>query len=560
MLQLTNIKLPPDHQLADLEDLVRKTLQLRDGELISWRIARRSLDARRKGQVHYLYTVWAETGDDRRILRRLSSGRKKKPAAAAAPVHLQAGMEVSCADVPQYRFPAPGTVPLRHRPVIVGSGPAGLFAAWMLAMHGYRPIVLEMGDPALERQKKIEEYWRSGIPDPASNVQFGEGGAGTFSDGKLNTGVLDSACRNQEVLRIFTEAGAPEDILYESRPHIGTDILIRVVQEMRRRICEAGGDVYFRTEVTDLLLREDGLQPHICGVKARDGRVYESDHVVLAIGHSARATFRMLAGKPLQMEPKAFAVGVRAEHPQEMINRQQYGPQAGLIREPASYRLAAQLPSGRRVYTFCMCPGGYVINAASEDNTMAVNGMSYHARDSRHANSAVIVSVTPEDFLPYGRPDCPAVLNGMLFQYALERAAWQEGGGAAPVQRFEDFRMNRCGGAGALTPCHKGQWTYANVRSLFPEEIAASLEEGLLAFDDRIPGFAMPDALLTGVESRTSSPVRIVRDSGSLESTIGGLYPCGEGAGYAGGITSAAMDGIRVAEKIAAVCRPFPIF
>lgn len=560
MLQLSNIKMPPCHTMDDLQEMIRQALCVKEGEIISWKIARRSLDARKKGQVHYLYTVSLETFDDRAILRHFRGKAKgrHRPAASAA-IRLQGGIGLEKAEPSVYRFPEPGEKTLRHRPVVIGSGPAGMFAAWMLAAHGYRPVVLEMGDPAPERLKNIEKYWETGILDPDSNVQFGEGGAGTFSDGKLNTGVKDAAGRNAEVLRIFVQAGAPEDILYEARPHVGTDVLIRVVQEMRRQICSAGGDVLFRTKVTDLLLDTDFLQPRIRGVRTADGRVFDSDQVILAIGHSARDTFRMLTEKPLLMEPKAFAVGVRVEHPQELINWQQYGPQAPLITEPAAYRLAAQLENGRRVYTFCMCPGGYVVNASSEPGHLAVNGMSYHARDSRHANSAVIVSVTPEDFRPFHQAGTPEVLDGCAFQRSLETAAFRLGDGGAPVQRFEDFRLGRGGAAGSLSPCHKGRWQYANVRSLFSESLAGSLEEGILAFDKKIPGFAMPDALLTGVESRTSSPVRITRSPDTLESSIAGLYPCGEGAGYAGGITSAAMDGLRAAEQIGARFRPFSL-
>ena len=554
--------------MEDLKKAFCEALQLTPGELVSWHITKRSLDARRKGQVYYLYSVAVETADDAKILKRslvrrgkdhLSGSGSRIRTAGPGPSRLRGGIMAEPAREQVYHFPEPGSEEMRSRPVIVGSGPAGLFAAWMLAKHGYRPVVLEMGDPASERLKKIESYWETGVLDPDSNVQFGEGGAGTFSDGKLNTGVHDAAGRNYEVLRIFAAAGAPENILYDARPHVGTDVLIHVVQEMRRQICEAGGEVRFRTKVTDILIENAALSPRVAGIRTEDGTVIETGQVILAIGHSSRQTFRMLAEKPLIMEPKAFAVGVRIEHPQEMINRQQYGNQASQISEPASYRLAVQLPSGRRVYTFCMCPGGYVVNASSEPGYLAVNGMSYHARDSRHANSAVIVSVTPEDFAPYAKAGIPEVLNGMLFQYELEKCAFMAGNGAAPVQRFEDFRNHTpgTGSAGALVPCHKGKWQYADVRSVFPFVIGDSLEEGILAFDRKIPGFAMPDALLTGVESRTSSPVRIVRDPHTLESPVAGLYPCGEGAGYAGGITSAAMDGLKAAEMIGSRYRPF---
>ena len=439
-----------------------------------------------------------------------------------------------------YVFPTTGEEKLPHSPVIVGSGPAGLFCAWYLARAGFCPIVLERGEEAKKRQKTVDAFWKDGLLDPDSNVQFGEGGAGTFSDGKLNTLVKDTFGRNKEVLLRLTEAGAPKEILYENKPHLGTDMLIHIVQTLRKQIEDMGGSFRFRAKVTDILMEEGRVK----GVVINEHEVLPAEVCVLAIGHSARDTFSMLHKKGVPMEPKAFAVGLRVEHPQTLINQALYGEERNSLLGSASYKVTHTCKNGRGVYSFCMCPGGYVVNASSENALLAVNGMSYQARDGQNANSAIIDTVTPEDFSGEGP------LRGVEFQRNLERAAWKAGKGRVPVQLFEDYCAHRPSESlGEVTPQIKGSYHLCNVRDILPEEIGASIEEGIKAFDKKIPGFARGDALLSGVESRTSSPVRIVRNK-ELVSSIGGLYPCGEGAGYAGGITSAVRDGIKTAEKI----------
>ena len=539
MIQISQLKLPVSHTEVQLLHKIEKVLHVRSTDITEWKILKKSIDARDKSRLLFVYTIGVRLSSEKTERSILIRGGKN---------------HVSAYSAPEYHFPEGGSCELSAPPVIVGSGPAGLFCAWELAMHGYRPVLLERGESASQRRNAVERFWNTGELDTDSNVQFGEGGAGTFSDGKLNTGVKDKFGRNHEVLRIFVQAGAPENILYDSKPHLGTDLLVRIVETLRNQIIAAGGEVHFQARVTDLLTRTDPLtgEEHMTGVRTASGKEFFSDNVVLAIGHSARDTFEMLSGQKLLMEPKPFAVGVRVEHLQSMINRDQYGPDAPSFLGAAPYKLTGTAENGRGVYSFCMCPGGYVVNASSEPERLAVNGMSYHARDSRNANSAIVVSVTPGDFLPYHQEGRPDVLNGMYFQRRLESLAWREGQGRIPVQRFEDFRKNRTGGIGTVEPCSKGGFQCANIRNVLPEYISESLEQGMLSFDRRIPGFGGDDALLSGVESRTSSPIRIVRDE-SLQSTIRGLYPCGEGAGYAGGITSAAMDGLKVAERISSI-------
>ena len=448
-----------------------------------------------------------------------------------------------------YSFPKPGDQPLETRPVIVGSGPAGLFCAWYLARAGYRPLVLERGEEAHIRQKTVNRFWKNGVLDPESNVQFGEGGAGTFSDGKLNTLVKDSSGRNREVLKRFTEAGADPEILYQQKPHLGTDVLVNIVQTMRRQIEEMGGTFRFRSKVTDLYTENGKLK----AVEINHTEQVPAQVCVLAVGHSARDTFFMLKDRGLAMEPKAFAVGLRIEHPQSMINQDLYGEPENKILGSASYKVTHTCENGRGVYSFCMCPGGYVVNASSEEGRLAVNGMSNHARDGKNANSAVIVTVTPEDF--GGAEGDP--LAGVAFQRKLEEQAWKLGQGKIPVQLYHDFKENKESQEfGEVTPEFCGGYQFANLRRLMPEPLSEALVEGIDRFGQIIKGFDRPDGILAGIESRTSSPVRIPRNQ-DLESDVKGLYPCGEGAGYAGGITSAAMDGIRMAEVVAGRFRPF---
>ncbi len=553
MIRINQIKLKPGQGPEVLEKKIRKLLRLQEKADFRWQIVKSSIDARKKPEIYISYTVEVTGLEERAVMKRC----RDKSVSLAEPV---------C-----YRFPLSGVKELNSRPVVVGTGPAGMFCGYMLALHGYRPILLERGQKVEERCRTVEAFWESGTLDTECNVQFGEGGAGTFSDGKLNTLVKDKEGRNREVLRILVEAGAPENILYEGKPHIGTDILVKVVQHMRSTILAHGGEVRFGTKMTELRMK-DGK---ITGVrtekvlhtgkmpdteKASKPETIETELVVLAIGHSARDTFQMLYDSRVPMEAKAFAVGLRVEHPQKLINISQYGAAEPEFLPPASYKLTAQTKEGRGVYSFCMCPGGYVVNASSEEGRLAVNGMSYSGRNGENSNSAVVVSVTPED---YGSSH---PLGGLAFQRRLEEKAFKAGNGKVPVERYGDFRRavtgqeQRQDGNGepeteGYRPQIKGNWQFAPVHDILPEELNRAFLEGMEAFGRMMDGFASERVLLSGVESRTSSPVRIHRDA-SGQSEIKGLYPCGEGAGYAGGITSAAMDGIRIAELIAGTYKP----
>lgn len=518
MLRVNQLKLPVGHTKEDLHSKLLKFLRLKDKDLKKYSVVKRSLDARKKPELFYVYTVDITVKDENRVLRQMHGKIQK-------------------ITEKRYELPPRGSRKMKNRPVIVGSGPAGLFCAYLLAKEGYRPLVIERGATVRERKEDVEQFWKTGVLKPDSNVQFGEGGAGTFSDGKLNTLVKDHLGRNRFVLETFVKFGAEENILWEQKPHIGTDILISVVENMRKEIIHLGGEFRFHTQLTDLM-------PEKKAVLLNGDELLQTDVLVLAVGHSARDTFSMLDERGIEMEPKSFAVGVRVEHPQSLIDRNMYGRERKSL-PAASYKLSEKLENGRGVYTFCMCPGGYVVNASSEKGMLAVNGMSYHDRAGENANSAVIVTVSPEDFGGEGP------LAGVSFQRKLEKRAWEEGKGSVPVQRYEDYCEDRLTvQLGAVRPAVKGGYKFGNVRRIFPEKIAESIEEGIRRMNRKIPGFSDPDVILSGVESRTSSPVRIRREKDYTSVSADWIYPCGEGAGYAGGITSAAMDGMKVAEAV----------
>ncbi len=527
MIRINQLKMHPGHSFEELQEKVSQFLRIQKEQIDQIKIHKQSIDARKKPDVYFSYSIDVVTTQEERIKKKLKN-------------------KVQVVKETTYRLPSVNASGRKSykRPVVVGSGPAGLFCAYLLAKAGCAPILFERGGSVEERTKDVETFWNTGKLNLSSNVQFGEGGAGTFSDGKLNTLVKDVLGRNQFVLETFVKFGAPEAILYENKPHIGTDILVDVVKNMRTEIIRLGGEVRFHSQMTDFKCEEVDAVKTITEITVNDKEKIETDLLVLAIGHSARDTFQLLYDHQLNMRAKPFAVGVRIEHPQEMINQCQYGMKTLEDLPTAAYKLTTQLANGRGAYTFCMCPGGYVVNASSEENRLAVNGMSYQKRDGKNANSAVIVTVSPEDF----GEDHP--LCGVEFQRTLEERAYQVGDGKVPVQCFGDFKANQATiTLGEVKPQIKGAYKLSNVRSIFPEFLSQSIEEGIVAMGEKIRGFSREDAVLSAVESRTSSPVKIQRDE-VLESNVKGIYPCGEGAGYAGGITSAAMDGMKVAEAI----------
>lgn len=539
MIRINQIKLPVQHTEQDLQKAICKVLRKR--EIKTYTIIKQSLDARDKQKLHYSYSVEIpETGFTQQEIRKLLTNKN---------IMLTSNKKYDFASQISHDFiedkPA-----LQHPPIIVGTGPAGLFCGYQLAKAGYHPILLERGMNVEHRVREIRSFWDGGDLNPDCNVQFGEGGAGTFSDGKLNTMIHDKTGRIGEVLRTFVSFGAPADILYVNKPHIGTDRLQDVVKNMRNEIIRLGGQVLFQTCLTDIAFEKDTADAdRVCSVTVKDAQGMHTipcDCLVLAIGHSARDTFELLQQRAFRMSPKAFAVGLRIEHPAEMIRHAQYGdsPEAKFL-PAADYKLTHQTEEGRAVYSFCMCPGGHIVNASSEPGMTAVNGMSYRARDARNSNSAIVVNITPEDFNGTGP------LAGMDFQRYWERAAYQAGNGKVPLQLFGDYRRNQISTSyGTIIPDIKGQYAFANLNDCLPKFVNNAIIKGVMAFDHRIPGFASEDAILCGIESRTSSPVRIERNE-EFYSNYKGVYPCGEGAGYAGGITSAAVDGIKVAEAIA---------
>ena len=520
MIRIREISLPPEHNAAQLSYEAAQCLKISNSKVRRVKIVRRSVEARKKPDVRIVYTVdVAVDGNEQKILKQ--SGCKR---AQLAPV--------------QFYKPPKSAPETENPPVVVGFGPAGMFAALILAIAGLRPIVLERGEDALTRQETVEKFFAGGALDPKSNVQFGEGGAGTFSDGKLNTGLNNP--RISWILEQFVAAGAGEDILFDAKPHIGTDVLVNVVQNIRRRIISLGGQVRFCSHVTDVM-QEKGK---ITGLQINGEEILPCEQVIFAIGHSARDTFSMLQKKDLQLEQKPFSMGVRIEHLQSTVNQAQYGTQNPVL-PPADYKLVKHLENGT-VYTFCMCPGGYVVAAASEEGGVVTNGMSYSDRAGENANAALLVTLNPRDF-PGEDP-----LAGMYWQREIEKKAFElTGSYQAPAQLVGDFLQGKAStGAKTVTPTYRPGVHWCDLHSVLPEIITDALKQAIPMLEQNLKGFSNPDAVLTAPETRSSSPVRIVRGEDKQSVSLRGFYPAGEGAGYAGGIMSAAIDGILCAEAL----------
>lgn len=519
MIRLENIKVYDDLSDRDVLEVAVNQKHLDIAHVTDFVIIKKSIDARNKNNIYYNYTIDIEyNGKCDSKLKRV--------------------------DRESFKLNLSKNRKSNAKPVVVGAGPAGLFCALILAQNGYKPIVIERGKQVIDRKEDLDEFLKTRKFNPNSNTQFGEGGAGTFSDGKLTTNVNHQYGRI--VLKEFVNHGAPAEILFINKPHIGTDNLIKVVENIREDIISLGGEFHFEEKVIDFYEENSKLKKIISEDKDGNRKEYETDTAVLAIGHSARDTFEVLYKKGIQMEKKNFSVGVRIEHIQKMINESQYGKNPKLKLPPAEYKLVYHDPNGRTCYTFCMCPGGVVIASGSADGEVVTNGMSDYKRDGNNANSAVLVNVTPDDF----KGESP--LEGLYFQRELERKAYELGGSNynAPVQRYEDFCLNKKSERiGEIVPSYKPGYTLSNLNEILPDYVSEILKKGINDFDRKISGFASPDAILTGVETRSSSPVRIIRNE-SLVANVEGLYPCGEGAGYAGGITTAAMDGIKIAVKI----------
>ncbi|WP_017298691.1 NAD(P)/FAD-dependent oxidoreductase [Nodosilinea nodulosa] len=535
MLRLSQIRLPLDHPEAALEQAILKKLHLAAADLSRFTIFKRSYDARKKGNITLVYIVDVETPKEQALLKRF----KKDPHVAPTPDMTYRPV----VKVPQQLGKA-GLGDALPRPVVIGTGPCGMFAGLLLAQMGLRPLLLERGKAVRDRSVDTFGFWLKKNLNPESNAQFGEGGAGTFSDGKLYSQVSDPHHYGRKVLTELVNAGANPEILYVNKPHIGTYRLVKIVQNMRANIEALGGEIRFQSRVVDL----DIDRGQVRGVRLESGETIASDHVVLAVGHSARDTFEMLHHRGVYIEAKPFSIGFRIEHPQDLIDRCRLGDQAGHPRlGSADYKLVHHCENGRSVYSFCMCPGGKVVAAASEPGRLVTNGMSEYARDESNANSAIVVGITPADY-----PEGP--LAGIALQRRLEEGAFKLGGGTydAPGQLVGDFLANRSSTEfGSVYPSYKPGVTLGDLSQSLPEYAIAAIREAIPAFDRQIHGFAMDDAVLTGVETRTSSPIRIKRNEQCQSLNTAGLYPAGEGAGYAGGILSAGIDGIRVAEAVA---------
>ena len=511
MIRVRQVKMHIDSN--NLLKKIASKLNIKENQIKNYKIIKESIDARDKNNIFYIYEVNVEVLNENIINFNNDIFKTKEE---------------------KYEICVTGTNKLNNRPIIVGSGPAGLFCAYYLAKLGYNPLVIERGDTVDERTKKVEEFWKNNVLDINSNVQFGEGGAGTFSDGKLNTLIKDKL-RINEVLKIFVENGAPKEILYKNKPHIGTNILRDVIKNMRNNITNMGATFKFNTTLTNINIKDNKIESIIINNEEE----IKTDILILAIGHSARDTFKMLYDSKLDITSKPFAIGVRIMHPQEMINNNQYGTNK---LGSADYKLTYKASNGRGVYSFCMCPGGYVVNASSEKNRLVINGMSYSKRDSGVANSAIVVTVNSNDF-----SDNP--LSGIDFQKQLEEKTYKIGNGFIPVQSYIDYKNNKVTTKLNYDPCIKGNYIFSNINDIFPEYINSTLKEAIDYFDTKIKGFNKENSIIAAVETRTSSPIRINRND-NYETNIIGIYPIGEGAGYAGGITSSAIDGLKVTEEI----------
>ncbi len=540
MLRLTDLKLPLDHDDAALAAVIVARLGIAADELTRYTVAKRSYDARKRTAIVLIYSVDVDTPREAELLQRL----QQDPDAL--------GGKVAMTPDTTYKFVAKAPANLPLRPLVIGMGPCGLFAGLVLAQMGFRPIILERGKAVRERTVDTFGLWRKKVLDPESNVQFGEGGAGTFSDGKLYSQISDKLHHGRKVLSEFVAAGAPEEILYVNKPHIGTFRLVSMVEHMRTTIESLGGEIRFSSRVDDVLVDTDaaGVR-HIRGVTLANGEQLRADHVVLALGHSARDTFAMLHARGVFLEAKPFSIGFRIEHPQSLIDQARFGPQAGHpLLGAADYKLVHHCRNGRSVYSFCMCPGGTVVAAASEPGHVVTNGMSQYSRNERNANAAIVCGITPEDYAPYG--DGP--LAGIALQRHWESLAFELGGGEyeAPGQLVGDFIANYPSTQfGAVLPSYTPGVRLENLDVSLPRYAIDAIREALPAFDKQLKRFAMHDALLTGVETRTSSPLRITRGADGHSRNTRGLFPAGEGAGYAGGILSAGVDGIKAAEAVA---------